>query len=142
MNFLSQPTISGADIKTMFKNSATSKKRKVLSKELKSKPLIDTLLKEDYTAIQLLIFHYLGFTNNIALTNVKKAKLLSVIFKTQGSENIRKKLSSIGGVQSKYMTTKNLEVIRDLFKEIGHTEALQRVETDLNKKQRKKVVVG
>jgi hypothetical protein len=139
MSLLSQPTISSADIKTMFKDSVTNEKRKTLSKDLKSKRLIDTLLKEDYTAIQLLIFHYLGFTNNISLTNVKKAKVLSIVFKTKGSENIRKKLSNIGGIQSKYMTIKNLEVVRDLFQELGYSEPLKKVEADIIKKQPKKL---
>jgi hypothetical protein len=137
MNFLQQPTLSSAHIKTMFKDSATNEKKKALSKDLKSKLLIDKLSKEDYTAIQLLIFHYLDLTNNILLPNIKKAILLSIIFKTKGAENIRKKLSNIGGIQSKYMTIKNLEIVRDLFQELGYDEPLRKVEADIIKKQRK-----
>lgn len=85
------------------------------------------------TAIQLLIFHYMGLLNQVELDNSKKAILLSVIFNRDGAENIRKHLSNVGGKNSKFMTKANLQYVCDLFEKLGLNEPLKRAQRDLDK---------
>lgn len=83
--------------------------------------------------IQLLIFDYLGLINAIELDNTKKSQLLSVLFRVEGTENIRRGLSNIGGRTSKFKTRENLEFIYELFEKLGLQKELQKVEADLKK---------
>ena len=85
-------------------------------------------------SIQLLIMHYLGFLKIGELKNKEKALLLSVIFGTEGHENIRRFLSNVGGKDSPLLERKNLLYIEDLFKRLGMEEQLQKVQKDLAKK--------
>ncbi len=107
-----------------------SNRKLELEKIFKSDKIIRVLMKDDYTAIQLLLFHYLGFFEKINLPNTKKKILLSIVFKTQGFENIRKKLSNI----TRYETIENLEILQDLFKELEMAEPLKKVEKKLLRK--------
>jgi hypothetical protein len=83
--------------------------------------------------IQLLIFHYLGFLNQLNIDNKSKSQLLSVLFKTEGVENLRKALSNVGGKNSKYMIEKNLLQVSELFEKVGLDEPLKKVRKDLEK---------
>lgn len=87
-------------------------------------------------SIQLLISHYLGFLfelKNEINDNAKTAYLLSFLFNKEGSENIRKKLSNVGGKGSELLTIENLTIIKKLFETIGLTEPLQKVKKDLDR---------
>jgi hypothetical protein len=89
---------------------------------------------EEVTAVQLLIFHYLGFLQQINVSNNKiKAQFLSKIFNTEGWENIRKKLSNTGGRNSKLLTKKNLEKVCGILEAAGLGEALKKAKKDLDK---------
>ena len=82
---------------------------------IKSERVINMLMKEDYLPIQMLLFYYLGFINQIELANTRKKILLSIMFKTEGFENIRKYLSDIKNLK----TQENLEIIKDIFEEFA-----------------------
>jgi hypothetical protein len=136
MGLFSQPSNSLSDMKKIADKIMNERKVKELSSEFKSNTLINALAKDDYTSIQLLICNYLGVLELESikdLSNQTKKKLLSVIFKTVGFENIRKKLSNVGGKNSLLHTKANLEPIRDLFQELKLTELLKKVEVDLQK---------
>lgn len=126
MELANQPDI----IMKHINKSLKSKREAELRKSITSEELIASLMKKDYMHLQLLIFAYLGFLNDIKLPNTKKKILLSIIFKTEGFENLRKMLSHIND----YKTKENLEIIRDLFEELQLSEPLEKVKNDLLKK--------
>lgn len=104
-----------------------------LLKDVKSK----TKKVEISTSIQLLIFDYLGILRDVRDNindNSKTASLLSVIFNKKGAENIRKKLSDVGGKGSELYTIQNLTYIKDLFEQLGLDEPLKKVKKDLDNK--------
>lgn len=138
----------------MFKRSITSKgeyERKELDSkfqnELENLKLSLSLLKderinlikvpknndENNISIQLLMFHYLGFLQIEQLTNKNKSVLLSALFGTEGTENIRRFLSNVGGKTSPLMKQKYLVNIEDLFKSVGLKEPLKKVQADLKR---------
>jgi hypothetical protein len=104
-------------------------KKSVALKSVKEKNL-----KRITTAIQILIFHYLeGLALLTSGTNSEKAELLSVMFKTEGFENLRRDLSNVGGNNSKLLIKKNLIYVRDLFQRVGYVQALEKVNRDIEK---------
>ncbi len=104
-----------------------------LIKNQKSKPK-STKSVEITMSIQLLIFHYLGFLDQINLkTNIEKSILLASIFKIDNPENLRKALSNIGGKESELLTKNNLKYVHDLFDKIGYFEPLEKVKEDIKK---------
>lgn len=86
---------------------------------------------------QLLLMHYLELIDLIKTTNQKKAVILSVLFNTEGSENIRRALSNIGGSGSRYQTKENLEFIFLIFEKLGLDELKNKVLKDINKLPKK-----
>jgi ribosomal protein S17E len=91
---------------------------------------------ETATSIQLLISHYLGFLQDVRNEindSTKTAYLLSILFNKEGVENLRKKLSNVGGRDSELLTVKNLAFIKDLFEKIGLVEPLAKVKKDLDR---------
>jgi hypothetical protein len=104
--------------------------------------LKDELLKKEKTkgkkeevsiSIQLLILHYLDYLNIENLNNKNKSVLLSVLLNTNGVENIRKKLSNVGGSKSPLLTLNNLIFLEKLFQKTNLNEALERVRKDISK---------
>lgn len=95
---------------------------------------------ETTISIQLLISHYLGFLDelrNEINNNAKTAILLSSLFSKDGSENIRRKLSNVGGRDSELLTVSNLTHIESLFEKVGLIEPLKKVKKDLLRLQSK-----
>lgn len=93
---------------------------------------------ETSISVQLLILHYLGLLNQIkAKNNRAKAELLSKIFNTEGTENIRRGLSSTGGKNSNLLKKDNLELVCKIFERGGMEEQLKKVQKDLDKVLRK-----
>ncbi len=94
---------------------------------------------ETSIAVQLLILHYLGFLNLIKAKNNKaKAELLSKIFNTEGTENIRRGLSNTGGRNSNLLKKDNLELVCKIFERAGMEEQLKKVQKDLDKELSKR----
>lgn len=82
-------------------------------------------------AVQLLILHYLGILYEIDLPNTQKAILLAVIFRAEGTENIRKNLSNVGGKSSPLLKIENLEFVCSVFEKVGLKEPLKKAQIDL-----------
>ena len=111
------------------------------------KEIVKTVLNDDINkkavkpeitiGIQLLLMHYLDLLNNINCNNQKKSGLLSVLFKTEGDENIRKSLSNIGGTNSKYLTKENLNYLLALFKKLKLDDLQKKVQKDIDKLDKK-----
>lgn len=135
--------------KDVFKKSAKDLEREKADEEIrKTLELLQISLEEIKSgkskkereevsiSIQLLILHYLGFLHNLRSdinNNIKTAFLLSVLLNKSGDENIRKKLSNVGGKGSELLTIQNLTYIKNLFEQIGLTEPLEKVKNDLSK---------
>jgi hypothetical protein len=110
-----------------IRNDFATLKNKLLGK-------IKSPIKKEETsiAIQLLIFHYLGFLGQIEVKDNKlKATLLAEIFNRKGQENIRKALSNVGDKKSK----SNLEYLESLFEKLDLQEPLKKVRKDLRRNQ-------
>jgi len=96
-----------------------------------TEPKIPKNKEENSISVQLLMFHYLGFLQIEQLTNKNKSVLLSVLFGTEGTENIRKFLSNVGGKNSPLMKKGNLTYIEGIFIKSGLKEPLKKVQADL-----------
>jgi hypothetical protein len=130
--------MSTSETLKLFEKLQKEKKVKHLSSRFKSYKLIQALASDQKMAIQLLICHYLGILDSLrGIENTKKQVLLSILFKTEGVENIRKKLSNVGGKNSPLLIMKNLEPIRDLFQELELSDQLKKVEADLQNAKNK-----
>ncbi len=137
MSELSQFSLNDPTSLKILKKKMKNQRETELRKEIKSEKLINLLMKEDYTAIQFLIFWYLDFLDATGIkTNRKKKVLLSIIFKTKGFENVRKYLSDFKQLKTK----ENLDILFDLFSELGLPEPLKKVEKDLNRPIKSKSV--
>lgn len=118
------------------------KSKNVESEKIEKKDLNEsghTKIKKSEIVIgrQLLLMHYLELIDLIKTTNQKKAVILSVLFNTEGSENIRRALSNIGGSGSRYQTKENLEFIFLIFEKLGLDELKNKVLKDINKLPKK-----
>lgn len=121
-------------------------KQDELKKEFKSDKIVKRFAQGDYTKIQILIMHYLGFINQLkSITDGKMGALLKVLFKNEGAENIRIQVGKLGEIahatSSKYglnaelelYTRDNLEIVFELFKEVGLEDVATKVESDLER---------
>lgn len=97
-----------------------------------------TVVPQEFIAVKLLLLHYSGALASLRGNDNKKvSKFLSVLFNTDGSENIRKALSNVGGINSKFINERNLETVISIFKECGMQEYQELAEKDLIKYRKK-----
>lgn len=128
MNILN-PNSDADKILKVLVNAGVQKKRNSLAKSFKSDLVINALMQKDYLPIQMLLVHYLGIMESVVMPNTRKNILLSILFKTEGAENIRKNLSNLNPLK----TENNLQVIAGIFKELQLEKELVLVTNDLNK---------
>lgn len=146
MAFLKQnyTRLPGDEKKEQEKNMREIETQKEIStlkqfiKELQEERLKETAIpkekKDIKLGIQMLICNYLGLLDNLPkLDNGKNSMLLSQILNTTGNENIRKRLSSIDGLDSNKVRRKNLTYVIELFEKLGLNEIAKVVKSDLNK---------
>jgi ribosomal protein S8 len=91
--------------------------------------------KESETSIkqQVLILYYLGFLKEIDLDTTKKSKLISKLL-NRHEQNIRACLTYIDSVkveESDIKTKGNLEVVRNIFEQVGMANAISLIDKDL-----------
>lgn len=87
---------------------------------------------------QLLILYYMGMLNSFDLSNLKNAKLLSVLLNGD-EQNIRTSLSDFIDNQLRSSSAlTHLEEIASLFTDLGLQEPLQKVKNDIVKLKIKK----
>ena len=85
---------------------------------------------------QMQIVYYLGLHNHpdlITLSNEEKARLFSCLLKTDGTENLRKRISDKDHKDSMETRRKNLQFVIDLFEELGLEKLLIKAKRDLEK---------
>jgi hypothetical protein len=109
-----------------IKKAQQAEKKKQMEKHL-SPRLADVFTREGYMPLQLLIAHYLGWLDGLSTTNENMSVLLAIIFNKEGTENIRKNLSSIQDLKSE----QNLEDLRDFFEILKFGDAQNKVENDI-----------
>ena len=100
--------------------------------KINSDKIIKKLNKKLTIAEQMLVFNYLCGDLFNSLTNVNKAKILSFLFESD-CQNIRAKYSN----QHTIKTTKYLNSVLPLFKDIKFTEVVKLIEADLKKAQKR-----
>lgn len=92
--------------------------------------------KEQFTlAQQMLILHYLDLIKKIEGSDVKKSKLLSKLL-NRNKDNIRNNLSTISSpriAHSKIKNEENLEILLELFKKLGMSKIVDRINIDIIK---------
>lgn len=86
------------------------------------------------TKQQILLLHYLGIIPLITLDDDTKKSLLLSKLLNRDSQNIREYLGHVNGVKielSDIKTKRNLEIVRDIFKELKMSKEMLLVNRDL-----------
>lgn len=103
-------------------------------------PAKEKTKKEVSIGQQMQILYYLDILNHTSLeplTGLKKAKLFSVLLKSEGTENIRRRLSGKDKGDSIDKQKENIQFAIDLFEEIGLEKPLKSAQKDLERLSKK-----